>query len=297
MALTQEDKAYYREILENTSGHRNVSRVIPEEYTAWLSKVEQKEMILPLEAPACAVRLVISTAKDKMENCPIHVNMHGGGFVYPQDHDDDLYCAHVAAAIHGIVVDIDYAVSWDHPFPCAFEQSYAVVRWVFEQCQAWGGNPRRISVGGHSAGGCLSAAIALRAAQTGDFTLCLQVLDYSALDNYQAVLPDGNVRSMAFSRLYADGDDQVLKNPFCSPAFAEDDMLKNLPPALIINGGLCPFKKDNEQYGLRMAAMGNEVTIKCYMDSPHGFTIRMAGEWKEAQERIIRAIREAEVTG
>ena len=92
-------------------------------------------------------------------------------------------------------MDIDYAVSWDHPFPTAFEQSYAVVKWVFEQCSAWNADPKRISVGGHSAGGCLSAAIALRAAATRDFTLCMQLLDYSALDNYQAVLPDGNERS------------------------------------------------------------------------------------------------------
>ena len=163
--------------------------------------MEQRELTLPLDAPAFPVRLVISTAKDKMEKCPIHVNMHGGGFVHEQDHDDDLYCARVAAGIRGIVVDIDYATSWEHPFPCAFEQSYAVVQWVFEQCEAWGGDPKRISIGGHSAGGCLAAAIAMRASATKDFALCLQVLDYAALDNYKSVLPGGNERSAAFSKL------------------------------------------------------------------------------------------------
>ena len=29
------------------------------------------------------------------------------------------------------------------------------------------------------------------------------------------------------------------------------------------------------------------------MDSPHGFTIRMAGEWQEAQAFIVRKINEA----
>ena len=62
---------------------------------------------------------------------------------------------------------------------------------------------------------------------------------------------------------------------------------------MIINAGHCPFKKDNEEYGLRLAAVGNEVTIKCFMDSPHGFTIRMAGEWQEAQAFIVRKINEA----
>ena len=293
MALTQADKAYYKEVLDRTGAHRNRERTIPPEYTAYLDKVEQKEMTLPLDAPAAPVRLVISTAKDKTEHCPIHVNMHGGGFVFPQDHDDDLYCAHLSAEIHGIVGDIDYATSWDHPFPCAFEQSYAVVRWVFEQCESWGGDPGRISVGGHSAGGCLSAAISMRAAATKDFDLCLQILDYSALDNYQAVLPGYNERSNAFSKLYADGDDRVLQLPFCSPLFATDEMLKGLPRTLVINAEKCPFKQDNEKYARRMAAMGNEVTIKCFADSPHGFTVRLAGQWQQAQELIIRTIKEA----
>lgn len=292
MPLTQADKAHYREVINATSGHRNVQRVIPPEYTAFLDQVDQKEMTLPLEV---SVRLVISTAKEKASRCPIHINMHGGGFVYPQDHDDDLYCAHLAAEIHGIVVDIDYATSWDHPFPCALEQCYAVVQWVFAQCESWGGDPKRISLGGHSAGGCLTAAISMRAAVTHDFSLCLQVLDYAALDNYQSVLPGGNERSCAFSRLYADGNDRVLQLPFCSPAFATDDMLRGLPPTLVINAGHCPFKQANEQYALRMAAMGNEVTIRCFMDSPHGFTVRMAGEWQQAQALIIRTINEAGV--
>ena len=70
-----------------------------------------------MRPPQPPVRLVISTALDRTDNCPVHVNMHGGGFVFPQDHDDDLYCARVAAGIRGIVVDIDYAISWDHPLP------------------------------------------------------------------------------------------------------------------------------------------------------------------------------------
>lgn len=149
MSLTQQQKEEYRQVLERTGAHRNVTRVITEEYKAFLNKVKQEEFTLPLEAPAAPVRLVISTALDRTDNCPVHVNMHGGGFVFPQDHDDDLYCARVAAGIRGIVVDIDYAISWDHPFPTAFEQSYAVVKWVFEQCSAWNADPKRVSVGAH----------------------------------------------------------------------------------------------------------------------------------------------------
>ena len=296
MALTHEEKEALRAVIDRTSGHRETgaaTRVVPEEYKAFQEQVERKELTLPLEAPAAPVRLVISTAKEKAEKCPVHVNMHGGGFVYPQDPDDDMYCAHIAAATHGIVVDIDYATSWEGPFPLAFEQCYAVMKWVYAQCEAWGADPDRISMGGHSAGGTLTAAISLRNAVKQDFPVCLQVLDYAALDNNNAVQPGGNERSRAFSTLYCDGDFRVLKLPFCSPCFATDEMLKDHPATLVVNAGHCPFREGNETYAMRLAAAGCEVTIREYLDSPHGFTVRLAGQWQQAQARIIRAINEA----
>lgn len=296
MALTHEEKEQLRSVIDRTSGHRNnnaQTRLIPTEYTSYLEQVEQKRMVLSLDAPAAPVPLIISTAKNRKTPCPVHVNMHGGGFVYPQDHDDDLYCAHLAAETHGIVVDIDYASSWDAPFPCAFEQCYAVLQWVYAHCDEWGADAKRISMGGHSAGGNLVAAISLRNSSAKDFPVCLQVLDYAALDNYVAVLPGGNERSKAFSLLYSDGDERVLQLPFCSPIFANDEMLKNQPSTLIINAEMCPFREVNEDYALRLAAQGNEVTIQEYLGSPHGFTVRMTEQWQQSQQRIIDAINTA----
>ena len=85
----------------------------------------------------------------------------------------------------------------------------------------------------------------------------------------------------------------MLKLPFCSPCFATDEMLKNHPATLVVNAGHCPFREVNETYALRLAAAGCEVTIREYLDSPHGFTVRLAGQWQQAQARIIRAINEA----
>ena len=70
-------------------------------------------------------------------------------------------------------------------------------------------------------------------------------------------------------------------------------MLKNQPATLVVNAGHCPFREVNETYALRLAAAGCEVTIQEYLDSPHGFTVRLAGQWQQAQARIIRAINEA----
>ncbi len=296
MALTAEQKQELEEILKRTGAHREagaLKKVIPQEYRKNQELVEQKEIVLTVPEAGVPVRCVITTAKDKAEKCPVHVNMHGGGFIFLQDGDDDLYCAHVAARIRGIVVDIDYASSREHPYPMAFNQSYGVVKWVFSQCGLWGADPDRVSIGGHSAGGCLAAAISLKAAETGDFKVCLQVIDYGAIENYKVCVDDVNERSRAFSLYYADGDIEVLKNPFASPAYATAEMMKNQPRTLIVNAQRCPFCQVNEEYGRRLVEAGTEVTIKRFLDSRHGFTIRMADEWQEAQELIIREILDA----
>lgn len=296
MSLTIEEKNSLEEILKRTGAHREAGKTekkVPAEYEAYRERVVQKEIVIEVPESDVPVRCVITEAKEREKDCPVHVNMHGGGFIFLQDGDDDLYCAHVAAEIHGIVVDIDYASSRDYPYPEALNQSYGVMRWVYEQCGQWGADTKRVSMGGHSAGGCLVAAIAMKAAKTGDFKPCLQVLDYAALDNYSAFEEGGSERSRAFSTYYCDGNVELLKDPYVSPAYAGYDMMAGQPRALIINAQNCPFCELNEAYGRKMIEAGNEVTMKRFLNSRHGFTVRMVDEWWEAQDLIIRAILQA----
>ena len=303
MPLTAEQKQYYYDVIARTGALRNSfqSRVIPEWYTAYLDKVTQEEVRVPTDYSD--VRVIVTTAKEKAANCPMHINMHGGGFYFPQNRDDDMYCAHLAAEIHGVVVDIDYALSQDQPFPAAFEQCYAVCGWAFEHAAAWGCDANRVSIGGHSAGGNLTAAITIRAGQTGDYRFCLQVVDFAALNMQKSqqspkgenANPDALVisseRSDAFFSLYTDGNDALCTSPFVSPLFADDEMLALTPPAaLVISAGTCGFRFENEDYGMRLVKLGKEVTMRRFVNSRHGFTVRLVDEWAEAQQLIIDVI-------
>lgn len=293
MSMTMEEREKWFEILEKTGKGREAKlaqRVIPKDYCQYMEQVTREEIQIEVPAVGVPVRCIISRAHDKSENCPVHINLHGGGFIFKQDQDDDWYCAHIAAGIHGIVIDVDYATSDNYAYPVAFEQSYEVVRWVSRHCSDLGADPQRISIGGHSAGGCLAAAISLRAAKEKDIQICLQILDYAANDNYAPLLDEKQERSRALSMLYADGDAELLKNPYVSPAFATSDMMHGLPRALIINAKNCPFCHINESYGMKMIEAGVEVKMRRYINSRHGFTVRLSGEWREAQHLIIREI-------
>ena len=60
---------------------------------------------------------------------------------------------------------------------------------------------------------------------------------------------------------------------------------------LVINALKCPFCEKNEEFGRRMAHMGNNVTLRTFTESVHGFTVRLQGEWQEAQKLIIEFLK------
>ena len=175
----------------------------------------------------------------------------------------------------------------------AFDQRYAVTKWAYEHCEPWGCDPRRLSVGGSSAGGNLAIAVAMKAKETGDFPVWLLILDYAATDNDMPRHDPDLLRSLAFSTLYVGGDMDRLRDPYVSPYFASDEQLKGLPQTLFIAPKKCPFYRCNLELGMRMIEQGVKVTMKAYPDCTHGFTVRLSGQWQDAQQEIIQAIQTA----
>ena len=98
---------------------------------------------------------------------PVHVNFHGGGYVLPLTELDDPLCRYLAAEAGVTVVNVDYVVAPQHPFPAAPHQAYEVVRWVAEHGAEQGWDGDRLTIGGQSAGGALAAAVARLALERG----------------------------------------------------------------------------------------------------------------------------------
>ena len=296
MALTQKQKDDLMAVIARTGGHREVAlkqRVVPESYQAYQEQCirEEHTLCFPGLTP---LRVIVTMPKHQKPGMPLHVNYHGGGFIFPQNEDDDLYCAHLAASAGCVVVDVDYAVCPDAVYPMAVNQSWEAAKWAFAHCTEWGCDENCFSIGGSSAGGNLAFTVALRNQEEKALKISLLVLEYAANDLYQAVGDPAQERSEAFSRLYSDGDIERLKTPMLSPVFATDEQLRLMPQTLIVAPKQCPFYASNNQLGMRMVDQGVKVTFHAYPSGTHGFTIRMAGQdWLASQQDVIDAIRAA----
>ena len=296
MGLTQQQKEALMAVVARTGGHRETSiqaRVIPESYKAWSEKVIREEHTLQFPG-LDPLRVIVTRPREAHTGMPLHVNYHGGGFIFPQNGDDDMYCSHVAAETGGVVVDVDYAVCPDAVYPMAVNQSWEAARWAYAHCGEWGCDENRFSVGGSSAGGNLAFTVALRNQTEKAMKICLLVQEYAANDLQMALDDPAMERSAAFSRLYSDGVTERLLDPMLSPAYASDEQLRGMPETLFIAPEKCPFYAINNRLGMRMVDQGVRVTFRAYPGAVHGFTIRMLGDtWLESQNEAIRAIRSA----
>src|SRR5919197_1055576 len=208
---------------------------------------------------------------------PIMVYFHGGGRVIGKIEAYDATCRALTNAAGCLVVAMEYRLAPEHKFPAAPEDCYAATRWVAANATAIGGDPRRIAVGGDSAGGNLTAVVSQMARDRGGPALVYQLLVYpvtnygydtaSYRENADGYLLTKDAMVWFWNhylRSAADGD-----NPLASPLRAND--LRGLPPALVLTAEFDPLRDEGEAYAIRLQEAGVPVTLKRYAGMIHGF--------------------------
>lgn len=87
--------------------------------------------------------------------------LHGGGWTSGYK-EWMTFMAPALTAAGVTFVSAGYRLAPQHLFPSGFEDACAAVGWVWRHIADHGGDPKRIFVGGHSAGGHYSALMAVR---------------------------------------------------------------------------------------------------------------------------------------
>lgn len=63
-------------------------------------------------------------------NLPLLIYLHGGGFVTGGLETDDASCRALALELPIVVLNVEYRLAPENPFPTGFKDSFDVVRWV-----------------------------------------------------------------------------------------------------------------------------------------------------------------------
>ena len=236
---------------------------------------------------------------------PVLVYFHGGGWVIGSIDTHDLLCRALANRAGCAVVSVDYRLAPEARFPAAAEDAYAATAWVAEHGDALGVDGGRVAVGGDSAGGNLTAAVALMARDRGRPPLLFQLLIYpvTAADfetaSYQACA-EGYGMSRADMIWFWDHyvpDAAGRKNPYAAPLHAAD--LSGLPPALVITAEYDTLCDEGEAFAARLHDAGVPTTLARYEGQIHGFVGNFAimEQGRVAVDQAAEALREAFARG
>jgi acetyl esterase/lipase len=237
--------------------------------------VIREEIMVPGEQRA--VRCLLYRPKKTASGRPGYLHIHGGGYIMGSPEGSDRGNVAVSAKLGVVVLSVDYRLAPEHPVPAPLDDCYAGLAWLHEHADAYGIDPKRIGVGGESAGGGLAAGVAIRARDAGDYALCHQQLTYPMLDNLTgdaAHQGDPLVGEFVWTR---------ARNQFGWASFLGDapaiapqvparvSSYAGLPNTWMFTASLDLFRDENIEYAQCLLRAGVAVDLEIFSGACHGF--------------------------
>lgn len=299
MHLTQEKKTEIAEFLRRPS---NLPFYGPDDYLDRMNMVSKETIHVPTSVGDSVCYLL--RPKERELNDLLYINIHGGGFVQRHSVWDEALCATFALEMDCAVLDIDYRLAPEFPFPSPVNECYEVVQWAISHAAELGADPEKVVLGGNSAGGTLTADACLMAQERQGRVPAMAVMLYPAaelLSNPEVRLEDGDYeaidlgelrnRGTLYNMLYIGDDPSAATSPYVQLVKATEKQLSRFPETLIITAGKDPLRFGGERFAGAVASCGSKVTVKRFLESDHGFIVRCIGpEWRQARALIMDTI-------
>ncbi|KAH8647774.1 putative carboxylesterase [Xylariales sp. PMI_506] len=206
---------------------------------------------------------------------PVLINFVGGGFALQRHGADDHFCRQIATQTSHVVLDIQYRVAPESPFPAAVNDAEDVVKYVLNHPGEY--QPSRISLCGFSSGGTL-ALVTAALFPRGTFEALVGFYPSSSMagDPSQRKAPvPGRARSAFWTKIFREAyiRDKDARDPRISPFYAETT---NFPSEMLIftadhDVSATDMENMAERIKSEGQASGRSVVVRRMEDCDHGF--------------------------
>ncbi|WP_455361826.1 alpha/beta hydrolase [Streptomyces sp. SYSU K21746] len=219
--------------------------------------------------------------------------LRGGGLIMGDLDTEHPWATRIADSSGAVVISVDYRRAPEHRFPAALDDAYAVLTWTAEHAADLGIDPDRIAVAGHSAGGAIAAAVALRARDQQGPPIRLQLLNEPGLDDRQETWSQRHFTDTPWldrDKITASWRHYLGSRPatpYAAPARAAD--LSGLPPAYIATAEFDPNRDEDIAYALRLLQAGVPVELHQYPGTFHGSQAILSAAVSQRQSADLAA--------
>lgn len=246
---------------------------------------------------------------------PTLIYLHGGAFIggSMSSANTDAICRTFAGNAPIQVVNVEYRLAPEHPYPAGLMDCYQVVQTLTQQAETYQVDVDKLWISGDSAGGSLALTTAILDHSYYQTNFVKKILAYYpdvdlanhgqgatwnpenifVKDPQQRVLYTNLINQISklqplVENLYG-GATANLKNPLISPLYASAGMLQQLPPLMLIYGEFDMLRQQDEAFVQKLAEINRKPQVKIYPGLLHAF-IDKVGVLPEAQAAILAGL-------
>ncbi|EIW52179.1 uncharacterized protein TRAVEDRAFT_53604 [Trametes versicolor FP-101664 SS1] len=160
-ASTENNKSPMDLAREQARGLVDASKVYHAAKLPPASAYQVREKTIAVEGGTLRLRCLTPTDIEEDASLPVLVWFHSGGWIVGDLEQDDNHLRSICVELQLCVVNVDYRLAPEHPFPTSVNDAYNAMKWVTENAQSL-----RISlskgfiVGGDSAGANMATVCA-----------------------------------------------------------------------------------------------------------------------------------------
>lgn len=225
------------------------------------------------------------------DTLPVIFNFHGGGMVLAYCEQDGKYCQYIADEVGAAVINVDYPVAPEYKYPLPIISSFSFLKQVLADSSKFRLNIDSVSVMGHSAGGYISAALAILAFKDKSIHFNSMIVDYAVLrqdknpEFRKAIDPNKAISVSRMQQYYHwyFGTDADPSEWLASPCNAPGEIF---PPTFVIIAEYDSLAEEEDEFYHNLLRAGVEVKKKVYLDTMHGFTHDCFNEFNPKQSKI-----------
>ncbi|WP_405534307.1 alpha/beta hydrolase [Streptomyces sp. NBC_00075] len=242
-------------------------------------EVEDRVVPGPENAPDISLLICRPTAPATQIPLPVIYHVHGGGMVIGNNRVGVDAALRWAKELDAVVVSVEYRLAPEHPHPAPIDDVYAGLLWTADHAAEFGADPDRIVIAGASAGGGLTAALALLLRDRkgprplGQLLMCPMLDDRNeTVSSHQMAglgVWDRTANETGWTALLGAERGGPDVSPYAAPARAED--LSGLPPAFLDVGSAETFRDEVVSYATRLWHAGGSAELHVWPGGFHGF--------------------------